>query len=270
MTETRADVLGAPPQASPPRRSTALVVTMVVLGVLLVAALIAAGVFFGGQRRDVHDTAVAAAAGSVVLDLPNATIVVTGGAGDDVTAALDGGFVVGEPYISAETSGDRTIVTGGCPTIPFTICWATVTVSVPRNVDLEIQGTNGAVTVTAVGGSIGIRTTNGEVVVADPGGTLRLGTTNGGIRVTGATSASTDASTTNGSIQLEYSEPVSDVTAGSTNGSVTVVVPSGTDYAVAMQTTNGDTELVGILNDPQAERRIIAHTTNGDVRVAEG
>ena len=84
----------------------------------------------------------------------------------------------------------------------------------------------------------------------------------------GATSADVTASTTNGSVDLGFVDPPTDVVARSTNGSVTVRVPvDGLTYFVTARTTNGTTNTDSVPSDRTSNRTITAETTNGSVNV---
>jgi DUF4097 and DUF4098 domain-containing protein YvlB len=95
-------------------------------------------------------------------------------------------------------------------------------ITVPRNANLKLETVNGGVYVDNVNGSLNLDTTNGKIQVARCSGSI-------------------DASTTNGGIQAELLS----VTAGksmrfeTTNGHITVVLPSTFAAEVDASTTNG-------------------------------
>ncbi len=100
----------------------------------------------------------------------------------------------------------------------------------------------------------------------DVTGPLTLVTTNGAIELTDASSARVTARTTNGSIDLEFSDAPSVVEAESTNGAVAIRVPDdGEDYFVEARTTNGSIDDEELRSDRTAERTITARTTNGGI-----
>ena len=246
----------------------ALTIGIVVVALLVVGAVVTAVLL--GTGRSTIDTSESVEAGSSIdVDIPNGTLVLLAGDDENVTVAVEGRYLFEEPRVRLETNGGVTRIDGGCPTImPMSMaCSVTVTITVPSESPVTIVGTNGAITATGLTGDLDFGTTNGSIAVAGSAGTLDLRTTNGAVSITDSESTTVAASTVNGSISLDFTASPADVDAAVTNGSITIVVPDEEPYAIDIDTVNGGTDIVKVVNDPQAERSIVGRTVNGSVTV---
>lgn len=134
---------------------------------------------------------------------------------------------------------------------------------VPRAMDLELETTNGGITVADVSGDIRFDATNGGVTLDRLGGDVRGRTTNGGLQVTLAGDRwqgdGLDVETTNGGVTVQVPEGYSAMLeAGTTNGGMEV------DFPVTIQGRVGR-RLNATLGEGGAPIRIT--TTNGRVRL---
>lgn len=140
---------------------------------------------------------------------------------------------------------------------------ASFRLSVPARTDLDLESTNGGITVEHVEGDIELATTNGGIHVEGLAGTVRGRTTNGGVTVAlagGSWSGSgLDVRTTNGGITLIVPEGYSArLETGTTNGGVTVDFPITVEGRIGRRLTTD----LGSGGPP-----ITAVTTNGGVTV---
>lgn len=261
------------PAPNRPRMSTggrvALTIGIVVVALLVVGAVVTA-VLLGTGRSTVEASASAEAGTSVDIRIPNGTIVLVPADDQTVSVEVQGRYLFDEPEVTVETNGGVTLVDGGCPSIgPWTAaCSITVTIAMPPALPVTVAGLNGDVTVTDLTGDLSIGTTNGRVAVDGSAGALELSTTNGSVELTDSESARVAASTVNGEISLRFAASPDEVRASGTNGSITIELPDADEaYAIDLATVNGDTDLVKVVNDPQADRTIVAHTVNGSVTV---
>lgn len=127
-------------------------------------------------------------------------------------------------------------------------------------------------------------TVNGNVTTEGPRGEQRLRSTNGRINVEGA-GGSVEARTTNGSVEVEIDDADAqmDIEIGTTNGSITLYVPSDLRGRVEARTTNGSvrSDLPVTVTGEVSKRRMSAElngggaariglrTTNGSIRIKE-
>lgn len=129
-----------------------------------------------------------------------------------------------------------------------------------------------------------VKTVNGSVEVDGLAGTVRASTVNGSVRVT-ETSGAVDASTVNGSIRAEYRKVAGEEQHhfSTTNGSVTVYLPSDaggdveastvngsirTDFPLTVSGKFGNRRMQGRLGDGRTSFRI--RTVNGSVKLLRG
>ncbi len=156
-----------------------------------------------------------------------------------------------------------------------------IEVQMPKDADLQLQTTDGAVEVAAVNGNVFIRTTNGTIFAAYLSGALDIVSTNGAIELdslkgtmrvrttNGPISAShldgkSDLATTNGGVRVEGRFDTLDIR--STNGGVVARAESGSRMTSSwrVQTTNGHVDLA-VPQDLKADLNVDTH--NGRIRL---
>jgi Putative adhesin len=191
----------------------------------------------------------------------------------------DGGVFVrgveGATGISLERTvryrGDRTIdethsidgdslVLGGCGRN----CSVKYTLEVPAGLDVSGHTENGEVDLTLVH-DVDVETSNGRITLDGVTGTIRAATSNGrieGSRLEG--DGGIDVSTSNGAIDLRI-DVAQDIEARTSNGPIDLVVPDAT-YRVNADTSNGD-EDIAVPNDPSGEFTLDLSTSNGSITV---
>jgi DUF4097 and DUF4098 domain-containing protein YvlB len=137
-------------------------------------------------------------------------------------------------------------------------------IEAPRNTDLNLDTTNGGITITSLSGNMDFETTNGGIHLDGVAGNVRGRTTNGGVDVT-LTGAkwegdTLDIRTTNGGVKMRVPEDYSArLETRTTNGGLDI------DFPVTVQGRIGH-ELSTTLGQGGALLR--AETTNGGVRVS--
>lgn len=98
------------------------------------------------------------------------------------------------------------------------------TILLPRGVKLDAESTNGDITVSSIAADLIVSTVNGDVEVRGTRGAVKLTTTNGDIALGVASLGS--------ALGIE-----------TTNGDVTIDVPTTLNAALSMRTTNGELDL---------------------------
>ena len=169
-------------------------------------------------------------------------------------------------------------------------------VLVPVETRVEVETSNGAITVEDVDGTIRLDTSNGAIDVYDSSGQLSAETSNGRIEVVRfvgdlsldtsngelwieAVTGSVDAETSNGSVHYIGTPATGGNRIRTSNGSVTVSVPIDLSIAFDASTSSGRIRsilpLVGDTQgdtwsaqlNPPAEVRFQLHTSNGTIRI---
>ncbi|WP_411719917.1 DUF4097 family beta strand repeat-containing protein [Mycetocola sp.] len=263
------------PLPPPPRsRLSPAVLVLLFVGIpLLVLALIIAGSVaavnaFRGEP--VSDSVDADAGSSVLIDAPNASIRLSVSDDDEIHATMRGASSGREPSLEVTTEGGETEIRGGCPGgfFVFNRCRVRIDVALPADLDVTVDGRNGAITADGLTGNLNLSTTNGSIEVEQSSGALMLRSTNGRIQVEDSTSTEVQAQTTNGGVQLSFAEAPDEVTANSTNGAIRVEVPDdGTGYDIQADTTNGRVDTEDVPSDRRADHTITAQTTNGGITI---
>jgi len=136
---------------------------------------------------------------------------------------------------------------------------------VPYKSDLVLKSTNGSVNATSVSGQIVLKTTNGKIGAENIMGDIDAHTTNGGI-----------------SAELDSMSPDHEMQFFTTNGSISVYLPSDAKCNVQAQTTNGSIstdfplQVKGKFNSKSISGSVNGggplvefHTTNGSIRIHE-
>ena len=269
MTDTSAPPTPPPAPAgkspTPVWRILLYVLVPIVAALVLIAAFVIA---LWGRSGPVDQSADLAPGTSLSVELPNAVIVLEPSVDDEVHVRMTGSYFGNEPTFSARTDGGVTEVRGGCRAQIFSRCSVTVTVQLPAALPVTAAGENGRIAASGLTGRVTLTTTNGVIETDGTVGRVDLHSTNGDIRVTDAVSTSVVASTTNGSVTLQFVDAPQTVEAGSTNGQITVRVPvDGVSYRITAQTTNGTVTDDTVPSDSTSRRSITARTTNGGITI---
>ncbi|HEX2048817.1 MAG TPA: DUF4097 family beta strand repeat-containing protein [Acidimicrobiales bacterium] len=208
------------------------------------------------------------ASGVRLLDVssPNGTVEVLGGDVDEITVTARISHGLRRTSHRAAVEGNVVRVRSSCPVLS-TWCGVEYRITVPGDVAVAADVSNGRLIVRDVAGGVRADATNGAVELARLSGDLDVSTDNGRVESTGLRSDRVVARTANGRVRLEFSESPTAVEARSANGRVDVVLPNTTDaYRVDLDTDNGSTD-AGVRTDPSSGRSVVARTNNGDVTV---
>jgi hypothetical protein len=156
-----------------------------------------------------------------------------------------------------------------------------IEVRMPKDADLRVQTTNGAIDVSSVNGAVSIQTRNGRITAQRLSGIIDIGSTNGGVdldTLKGELSVHTtngrviasridgkcDLATSNGGMQVEGRFESLDLS--STNGGVVARAEPGSTMSAnwSIRTTNGRVDLE-LPTDLKANLRV--DTTNGRIKL---
>ncbi|MCK4590731.1 MAG: DUF4097 family beta strand repeat protein, partial [Candidatus Latescibacteria bacterium] len=150
--------------------------------------------------------------------------------------------------------------------------------------EVEAQSTNGNVRITEVEGSALGQSTNGSVKIKDIEGDAIARSTNGSVELLGIV-GSVQASTTNGSVKTEITSAKleKDCHLSTTNGSISVNLPADISVDIDARTTNGKVRvqlpvtIQGEINKRRLQGKINqggpllwVRTTNGNITVEKG
>ena len=157
-------------------------------------------------------------------------------------------------------------------------------ITVPRQVNLELETHNGAIKIYNITGQTVATTHNGKVSVNNISGTTRLVTHNGKIE-SREVSGDIKCNTHNGGIETYYSEtsePDSNISMVTHNGSIELTTPSNYSANIKASTHNGSintdlpvtvigkvskNNLTGKIGDGEADGELHLQTHNGSIRI---
>jgi hypothetical protein len=156
-----------------------------------------------------------------------------------------------------------------CPIAFAFHCGVTYELTVPRDLDLDIDSSGGGIHVEDLSGSVTLSSSGGGIRVVGASGTLTLDSSGGGIRVLESRSQIVTADSSGGGVRLEFADVPDAVDAESSGGGVRVLVPDrdGVSYAVDASSSGGGTD-VEVATDPDSPHRIRAESSGGGVTVA--
>jgi hypothetical protein len=153
-------------------------------------------------------------------------------------------------------------------------------VSVPRETDLEVESSNGAIVVTGITGLISGKASNGDVSITDSNGDIEIRTSNGRVALVDV-SGQVQAQTSNGSISYSGTlRPGSANELQTSNGSIEVALVDTPGVEIAATTSNGrvssslpmtiggevkDNELKGTIGEGGSSLDI--STSNGSISI---
>lgn len=155
-----------------------------------------------------------------------------------------------------------------------------LTVSIPDNIKLDLETTNGWIKIPRMRASVRAETTNGDVELEGCVGGVELETTNGNIDA-GLVEGRLKAETTNGDVRGAISGALrGDVIMETTNGGIYLAVDPSASFRIEAETTHGRvycdidgavdfnrrrTSASGVVGG--GEHRVTLDTTNGSIEV---
>lgn len=248
-------------------------VTWIVGASVVAVLMLASGGFwaFSALARDTETTTTVydgADVRAVDVVSENGSITVVGGSRDElvVTATLTHGIRRTEAQVSVE--GDRLVLRDRCSGPAFgAFCQSDYTLQVPTGIAAMLQSRNGSILVTGIDGDLDASSSNGSVAASRVGGDVHLRSSNGRIEGTGLGSEVAVASSSNGSVNLTFTDPPRDVEADSSNGRIEVILPDTFDaYRIDASSDNGSVA-TPVRTNPFSPRTIVAESNNGSVTV---
>jgi len=156
-------------------------------------------------------------------------------------------------------------------------------VQVPAGAILELRTSNGRLSVTGSTGDVTARTSNGRIDIKGSTGRLKLDTSNGTIEIE-SESAVVTAQTSNGQINFAGALAPGDHSFRSSNGRITLALPSGASFRLDADTSNGrvtsefalnqssgadEKHLLGVVGE-NPSMSIEAHTSNSNIEINQG
>jgi hypothetical protein len=158
---------------------------------------------------------------------------------------VDGNYAAAKPDVKVSTAGDVLLVESRCPDLH---CSVDLTVEVPAAAAVQAKVEGSSVNVVGVSSPLNVEVSDGSVDL---------------VRVR-SPRVSVDAQ--RGSATLIFDSPPDQVSATTSDGSLTVQVPHSATYAIDAVAAQGSTELQ-LPNDPAATRHIYLRSSYGSITV---
>lgn len=223
---------------------------------LTVILVLVGGLALLGRLLDRQETVVSTFAqpiDTVVVGTPNGNILITASAAAEVEVERTAAFSIRSPRPGAEVADGTLTLEAGCPGLWLPLlggCRVDYRITVPVGVAVTADAPNGDIELEGIAGPVMVGTSNGDVV---------------GRRLLARL---VEATTSNGSITLSFTQAPDRVRADTSNGPITIEVPD-VPFRVETDTDNGRLTL-DVIADPDAPRVIEANSSNGDITIRRG
>jgi hypothetical protein len=219
------------------------------------------------EERTERFTVPAASLDRLLVDNATGSVTIVGADTDEISVEAEVSEGLRRTGFRREVVGSTLELHGSCPVIGSMWCRVTYRIEVPRDLAIEVDADDGRVGVSNVDGDLRIESDNGSIELSDVSGAITVDSDNGRISGRNLISSVTNASSSNGRIELSYSEPPDTVTASGDNGSIEVVVPDiEIGYDVTADTSNGGEDIL-VTNNPDSPYKIALETDNGSITV---
>jgi hypothetical protein len=251
----------------PSRRGLRLLLGLFAL--LLVASAVWVGVGFLTLTSSRDHRSFPVAGDRLVIDAEGSTVRL--GAGRPGVVEVDRRLrndSLRKPRPVERLQGQTLVLRDGCPRAGVMIfCDGRFDLRLPPDLDLTVVNHTGGVHTSGLPGPLDLRASDAGITVDGATGLLRLHTSDAAITAVNLRSTDVQASTSNGGVTLGFVVAPERVDACTSNAGVHVSVPANSGpYAVQQHTSNGRTG-IGVKTDPNATRKLILRTSNGDVVV---
>ena len=188
---------------------------------------------------------------ALLVDTDNGAVSVSGTDGDtiEITAHLRERSLGDAEFTATEHDGVLAL-DGDCDGGWVGNCRVELVVDVPRDLDVTVGSDNGRIALAGLSGDVDAATDNGTIDATD------------------LTADRLAADSDNGRITLVFDDPPDAVRASTDNGAIAISIGGDATYDIEADTGHGTVE-VDVPTDPLAVRRVVAHSGNGSIRIAE-
>lgn len=183
-----------------------------------------------------------------------------------VHVTVKGLYSLSRPKINVVSTPAGVTIKGRCSSFAVIACSENIVVQVPASFAVTASSSGGDVRVTGLTGTLHLSSSAGDVRDDGATGELTMTSTAGDVSATNLRTATVNASSSAGDVDLSFATAPVKVEAGSAAGDVDLRVPD-VGYAVTAESAGGDTH-TRIKTDPSSPRTIDAHSSGGDVTIA--
>jgi hypothetical protein len=206
--------------------------------------------------------------GAITVTDSSGSVRIQAVAGSRVSVSYTEHYQLKRPTVSATTTGDGLQLTAKCAGgLLGNNCEVNYVLSVPAAAALVVHTGSGGLHVIGVTGAAALDTGDGGITLENMSGAITAHTGSGGIHGSQLRSASMQASTGDGGIQVDWATAPTTVVATTGSGGVHLIVPTGSGpYRVATHTGSGGVN-VQVATDPQSALSINVRTGDGGINV---
>jgi hypothetical protein len=262
---------------------------LVVGGVLAVIMALWGGVSLAGWTvGTVHRSEHRVLRGTVTevrIDGSAGDVTLVPSSGHDVVVDSRAHGTLWLPKLQTRIDGDHVTVRGDCRLVVFGSCGASFVVHVPQGMPVRVKASTGDVRASGLSGPVNLQVASGDVdVTALSGGTTAyvssgdisatglsgrvvLETSSGDVTSSALTAGFVEAHASSGDVDVDLGSVPKGVNASSSSGDVTISVPRGREAYDAQVDTSSGSHHIGVHMDSNAERRLRAVTSSGDVTI---
>ena len=215
-----------------------------------------------------HSTGYDWHGGPITVSDSSGSVRIQAVAGSHVTVSYTEHYELKRPAISATTTGGGLQLTAKCAGgLLGNNCEVNYVLGVPAAAALVVHTGSGGLHIIGVTGTEALDTGDGGITLENVSGDVTAHTGSGGIHGSQLRSASVQASTGDGGIQVDWATAPTAVVATTGSGGVHLVVPAGSGpYRVATHTGSGGVN-VRVATDPQSTSSISVQTGDGGIDV---
>jgi hypothetical protein len=192
---------------------------------------------------------------------------VTAGAAGEVTVDQTLKWALNRPHVEQRWDGTtlrlKAVCGSGSRLFTSLECGIGLRVQVPAGVALHATSSSGTVGATGLTGAVRLQTSSGVVTMDGLAGPVSAHATSGVINARDLRSSRVDAGLSSGAITLAFREAPRNVTARTSSGSITVVVPPGQRYRVTDGSSFTRPDVDRGLRDDTSDRHIDVQTSSG-------
>jgi hypothetical protein len=252
-------------------RRGARVVFLVLGGPLTLLLIVVTTIAITGTlARQSESTSLAftGAVERIEIFLTNGSITVRGGATESVVGERVLTRGLQSPAITERIDGTTLFLEATCFPLGNTWCDVSYVLDVPSAVEVKAHTAIGSVLVSNVSGGTDVGSATGTVTVEDTSGPLVLASGAGSIRGSGLRSATVEASTGAGSVELRFAASPQRVAAEAGAGSVDIELPrDGATYQIEEVPGSDSNIRVAVTTDPSSDRVLRLESGAGSVSV---
>ena len=206
--------------------------------------------------------------GTISVNDSSGSVRIQAVAGSQLSVSYTEHYELKRPTVSATTTGGGLQLTAKCPGgLLGNNCEVNYVLSVPASAALVVHTGSGGLHVIGATGTQTLDTGDGGITLENVSGAVTAHTGSGRIHGSQLRSASVQASTGDGGIQVDWATAPTTVVATTGSGGVHLVVPRGSGpYRVATHTGSGGVN-VRVATDPQSTSSISVQTGDGGIDV---